>query len=271
MGIVPIAERLNGMEVGMRNSLASKPLRLTILTIINTLIISAFLSSFTPAQAKPKPSAPPATTKPSAPSATTKPSAPPATTKPSAPPAIKCSPTAAIAHEAVTVTPPTKILKKPLRTMTLLTNCGKIVIETYSDKAPITTTAMSALARGGFFTGTLCHRLTTAGIFVLQCGDPTATGSGGPKFSFRDENLPQATVKNYPEGTVAMANSGPNTNGSQFFLVYGDTTLGPNYTIWGRIVLGLDIVKAIAAAGVKGGGSDGKPTIIIAIEKVKLT
>ncbi len=126
---------------------------------------------------------------------------------------------------------------------------------------------MSRLAKGGYFNKTLCHRLTTEGIFVLQCGDPTATGSGGPTFRYRDENLPLASENNYPEGSVAMANSGPNTNGSQFFLVYKDTTLGPNYTLWGKIVSGLEIVKYIAQGGVKDGGVDGAPLRTIGIER----
>ena len=149
-----------------------------------------------------------------------------------------------------------------------MTNCGTIVIRTDGIKAPITITAFTALAKAGFFNATLCHRLTTAGLYVLQCGDPTATGSGGPGFTFPDENLPKAINNNYPTGTVAMANSGPATNGSQFFLVFANTTLGPNYTIWGKITSGLDIIKAIAASGVKGGGTDGTPKQTVAIEKV---
>jgi peptidyl-prolyl cis-trans isomerase B (cyclophilin B) len=108
-------------------------------------------------------------------------------------------------------------------------------------------------------------------LYVLQCGDPTATGSGGPGFAFRDENLPAEGVNNYPAGTVAMANSGPGTNGSQFFLVFADTTLGANYTVWGMITQGLDIVKAIARAGVKGGGADGTPNQPISINRVVVT
>jgi peptidyl-prolyl cis-trans isomerase B (cyclophilin B) len=127
------------------------------------------------------------------------------------------------------------------------------------------------LARGGFFGNSLCHRLTTQGLYVLQCGDPTATGAGGPNFSYRDENLPANTANNYPAGTVAMANSGPSTNGSQFFLVFADTTLGPNYTIWGTITQGLDIVKYIAKLGVKGGGADGRPAQSIAILRATVT
>ena len=180
---------------------------------------------------------------------------------------VKCRATRAIAQSPARVLPPTSILKRFPKTLTLQTNCGDIVIQTFARQAPVTITVMSALANGGFFNRTLCHRLTTEGIFVLQCGDPTATGSGGPEFRYRDENLPAAGNSNYPEGVVAMANSGPNTNGSQFFLVYKDTTLGPNYTIWGRIVSGLEIVKYIAEGGVKDGSTDGTPLRTISIEK----
>jgi peptidyl-prolyl cis-trans isomerase B (cyclophilin B) len=144
------------------------------------------------------------------------------------------------------------------------------VIEAFGVNAPVTVTAMTALAKGGFFDQTLCHRLTTEGIYVLQCGDPTATGRGGPNFFYNDENLPQATDDNYPAGTVAMANSGANTNGSQFFIVYEDTSLSPNYTIWGKVVRGLEIVKAIAKDGVVDGKTDGLPKRKIAIERVKV-
>jgi peptidyl-prolyl cis-trans isomerase B (cyclophilin B) len=108
-------------------------------------------------------------------------------------------------------------------------------------------------------------------LYVLQCGDPTATGSGGPNFTYRDENLPAEGLNNYPAGTVAMANSGPGTNGSQFFLVFADTTLGSNYTIWGTVTQGLDIVKAIAKVGVKGGGADGAPIQPIEIRRVSVS
>jgi peptidyl-prolyl cis-trans isomerase B (cyclophilin B) len=134
--------------------------------------------------------------------------------------------------------------------MVLATNCGEIVIDTFADKAPETVNAMLWLAGEGYFDSTLCHRLVTEGIFVLQCGDPTATGTGGPGFTLPDENLPTAEGVNYPAGTVAMANAGPGTSGSQFFLVYEDTTLPPDYTIWGEVSSGLDIVKRIAEAGV---------------------
>jgi len=182
--------------------------------------------------------------------------------------ALKCAPTKAAGHTPKDVAPAQKLPKKLPRTFTFQTNCGNIVVTTVGAKAPITITQLSTLAKGGYFDNSLCHRLTTQGLYVLQCGDPTATGTGGPNFTYGDENLPTATVNNYPAGTVAMANSGAGTNGSQFFLVFADTTLGANYTIWGTITQGLDIVKAIAKAGVKGGGADGAPNQTVAINRV---
>lgn len=150
--------------------------------------------------------------------------------------------------------------------LVLATNCGDIVIDTVAAEAPETVNAMLWLAGEGYFDSTLCHRLTTEGIKVLQCGDPTATGTGGPGFELPDENLPADEGVNYPAGTVAMANAGPGTSGSQFFIVYEDTTLPPNYTIWGEVSSGLDVVTKVAAAGVSGGGTDGPPAAAIGIE-----
>ena len=186
-------------------------------------------------------------------------------------PAIKCAPTKAVGHTPPSVAPADKVLKRIPRTFTFVTNCGNIVVTTVGSKAPITLTQLSTLARGGYFNNSLCHRLTTQGLYVLQCGDPTATGGGGPNFTYRDENLPAEGLNNYPAGTVAMANSGPGTNGSQFFLVFADTTLGANYTIWGTVTQGLDIVKAIAKAGVRGGGADGAPSQQIEIKRVTVS
>lgn len=140
------------------------------------------------------------------------------------------------------------------------TNCGEIAIETDAN-APKTVGVLTFLAQNGFYDAIKCHRLTTDGIYVLQCGDPAGNGSGGPGFKFEDENLPTADSAGsaiYPRGTVAMANSGPNTNGSQFFLVYQDSPLPPNYSVWGTIKSGLDRIDAIAAAGTTS-GSDGPP------------
>lgn len=150
--------------------------------------------------------------------------------------------------------------------ITLVTNCGDIVISTLPAEAPLTVASEIFLVEQGFYDAVSCHRLTTAGIFVLQCGDPKGDGTGGPGYEVPDENLPVAGPANYPAGSVAMANAGPNTNGSQFFLVYEDTTLPAGYTIWGTITAGLDIVRQVAAGGVVGGGSDGPPLQSITIE-----
>ena len=189
---------------------------------------------------------------------------------------IKCTTNKAVGHTPPSIAPAEKVLKRIPRTFTFVTNCGNIVVTTVGTKAPITITQLVTLARGGYFNDSLCHRLTTQGSFVLQCGDPTATGSGGPDFTYRDENLPDQKGINYPAGTVAMRNSGPGvngegTNGSQFFFVFADTTLLTRYTIWGTVTQGLDIVKAIAKAGVKGGGADGTPNQPISIKRVTLS
>ena len=151
-------------------------------------------------------------------------------------------------------------------TLTLTTNCGDIVIDMLADEAPATVASMAFLADTGFYDATACHRLTTSGIFVLQCGDPAGDGTGGPGYQLPDENLPAEGEANYPAGTVAMANAGPGTAGSQFFLVYEDTTLPSGYTIWGQITQGLDLVRAIAEAGTANGGADGSPAQPVVIE-----
>jgi peptidyl-prolyl cis-trans isomerase B (cyclophilin B) len=140
------------------------------------------------------------------------------------------------------------------------TNQGVITVKMRTDAAPCTTWSFRFLASRGYFNGTHCHRLTEQGIFVLQCGDPTGTGSGGPGYSFNDENLAGAT---YPAGTVAMANAGPNTNGSQFFFVWKDTTLRPNYTPFGTVIGGMNVLQKIAAAGddSQNGPGDGYPNL----------
>ena len=162
-----------------------------------------------------------------------------------------CAKSTAKGHAPAKVKQPTVAAKSLAKTLTLTTNCGPIVISLLGSKAPITVTSIAALANAGYYNKSLCHRLTTEGIFVLQCGDPTASGSGSPTGwkGYIDENLPKVGAKNYPAGTVAMANSGPKTNGSQFFLVYQDTQLGPDYTIWGKITKGLDLVQKIGAVG----------------------
>lgn len=186
-------------------------------------------------------------------------------------PSTSGSPCAAAATPTVktaTWTAPPGIALKPKSTyfIKLDTNCGSIDIEV-DQKAPKTADSMIFLANQGFFTDSDCPRLTTDGLFVLQCGSPTNNTQGGPGYTVPDENLPKAGTGNYPAGTVAMANAGAGTAGSQFFIVYKDTTLPPNYTIWGKVVSGLDVVTKVASAGVQGGGADGKPAQPIVISK----
>lgn len=163
--------------------------------------------------------------------------------------------------------PPSKPDFKAKYQATIKTNRGNIVIDLLNSQAPCTVNSFVFLASKNYFNSTQCHRLTTSGIYVLQCGDPTGTGRGGPGYTFNDENLAGAT---YPQGTVAMANAGPNTNGSQFFLVYKNTQLQPNYTPFGRIVGGLSVIQKVAAAGTDNGSSDGHPKEKVVIESVTI-
>ena len=161
-----------------------------------------------------------------------------------------CAKPTSKAHVPATLKQPTSVDKKLAKTMTITTNCGVITIA-LDPAAPQTVTNLATLARSKYFDGTFCHRLTTEGIYVLQCGDPSAQGNGSPGSwkGYKDENLPTKKILTYPAGTVAMANSGPNTNGSQFFLVYKDTTLPPSYTIWGKIKTGLPLLLRIEKVG----------------------
>ncbi|HNM12062.1 MAG TPA: peptidylprolyl isomerase [Mycobacterium sp.] len=163
----------------------------------------------------------------------------------------------------------------------MATNQGNIGLQLDNAKAPCTVNSFASLAQKGFFNDTPCHRLTTSpSLAVLQCGDPTGQGTGGPGYQFANEyptdqypagdpGLQQPVT--YPRGTLAMANAGPDTNGSQFFLVYKDSQLPPNYTVFGTIdKTGLATLDKIAAAGVAGGGADGKPATDVKIKSVLL-
>jgi peptidyl-prolyl cis-trans isomerase B (cyclophilin B) len=171
-----------------------------------------------------------------------------------------CKKSTAKPRVPATLKQPKAPAKKIPATLTLNTNCGPIRATLLTKRAPQTTTNISFLANSKYYNGTICHRLTTDGLYVLQCGDPTAQGAGSPGgwTGYKEENLPKVGAKNYPAGTLAMANSGPGTNGSQFFLVYADTQLGPNYTIFGRITSGLDLLKKIAEVGAYKVESDGQ-------------
>jgi cyclophilin family peptidyl-prolyl cis-trans isomerase len=143
--------------------------------------------------------------------------------------------------------PPMKIDPKATYTATMVTSCGTIVIELDAKNAPQTVNSFVFLANEGYFDGQYFHRLDTS-IDVAQGGDPTGTGSGGPGYAIPDE---LKGGESYTPGTLAMANAGPNTGGSQFFLITGPagTNLdgNPNYTIFGHVVEGLGVAKRIQA------------------------
>ncbi|HWG23171.1 peptidylprolyl isomerase [Actinospica sp.] len=162
-------------------------------------------------------------------------------------------------------------------TVTLTTNHGDIVFTADGKNAPYTVESFVYLAEKGYYTNTKCHRLVWAsGLFMLQCGDPTGSGGGTPGYAFQDENLASlgtGSSATYKAGTVAMANAGPGTNGSQFFLVGKDSTLAPSYTPWGTITKGLDILQTIGNAGAQAADSTGNtaPKDATTIEKVTVS
>ena len=152
-------------------------------------------------------------------------------------------------------------------TATLETNKGTIEIEFLPEEAPQTVNNFVCLARDGFYDGTPFHRVVKG--FMIQGGDPTGTGTGGPGYRFADETV----QRSYSKGIVAMANAGPNTNGSQFFIMLEDTPLPPNYTIFGQVVAGQDIVDAIGSTPTRRGasGENSTPTEPLRIESVTVS
>ncbi|MFJ8661531.1 peptidylprolyl isomerase [Streptomyces sp. NPDC093795] len=177
--------------------------------------------------------------------------------------------------ESANAEPKMAVDPKATYTMALKTNEGDVTITMDAAKTPRTVNSFKSLADKKYFDGTKCHRLTTDGIFVLQCGDPKGDGTGGPGYNIPDENLGALGKAGadgrvtFPAGTVAMANTGkPGTGGSQYFLVYKDTKLPPTYTPFGKIdAAGLKVVEKVAAAGVTGGATDGAPKKAVTIEK----
>jgi peptidyl-prolyl cis-trans isomerase B (cyclophilin B) len=172
------------------------------------------------------------------------------------------------------VVPDASLSENRTWTGTITTSQGDLGIELEGDVAPQAVANFVTLAQQGYFDGTSCHRLVTSGIYVLQCGDPTATGTGSPGYAWGPvENAPADDV--YPAGTIAMARQGNDgeSMGSQFFIVYEDSTIPSDtaggYTVFGRITSGLDVVQAVADAGVSGGASDGTPATPVTIEGVE--
>ena len=155
------------------------------------------------------------------------------------------------------------------RTASLTVGGEPVSVELLPDAAPCTVNSFAHLATNGYFDATTCHRLTTSDTLkVLQCGDPTGSGSGGPGYQFGVENTEGAT---YPAGTLAMARGDdPGSNGSQFFIVYGDSQLPPTpgYTVFGRVTDGLDVITKIADLGTVDGSTDGEPKAPVTLDEV---
>ena len=189
-------------------------------------------------------------------------------------------------------------VKKHTYGFLMRTNCGDIEVTLDSDFAPQISKNLIFLAntgapvlkdptnksggtidQNGYFDDSSCWRLTTYTLFILQCGDPVGDGTGNPGYFLKDENLPRSFAKAkdkpgrviYPRGTVAMANSGPNTNGSQFFIVYQDTALPPQYAVIGVVSKGLEIVDKVVKEGINANdatGVDGSPKQALIARKI---
>jgi peptidyl-prolyl cis-trans isomerase B (cyclophilin B) len=179
-----------------------------------------------------------------------------------------------------TGTPPAKNLPNSgTRDMTMATSQGTITIKLDVANAPCSAASFAFLAGQKFFDNTSCQRLVTAGIYVLQCGDPSGNGDGGPSYTYGHENLPSGTA-GYTTGVVAMANANdPDGNGSQFFIVFKDTptdpstgqsVLAPNYTVIGTVSVGMDVVQKVAASGTDNSNAagDGHPKLPLKITSV---
>jgi peptidyl-prolyl cis-trans isomerase B (cyclophilin B) len=211
---------------------------LTAVAVVAGLSVGGvFLAGQSTGSATPKPSA--------TPSASTTPSPTPTTvTEPATHCTYTSNPPAARKVNFPSATPDYKASYQA----TINTNRGPIVIDLLNSKATCTVNSFVSLADQAFYNNTPCPRLSTSGgLYMLQCGDPTGKGTGGPGYEFASENLTGAT---YPAGTLAMANTGePDSNGSQFFLVYKNTSLPPDYTPFGKIVSGLNILQNVGNHG----------------------
>ncbi len=165
------------------------------------------------------------------------------------------------------VGPPTmEIDPKKSYTATLETTEGNIVIALAVKETPVTVNNFVVLSRKGFYANTIFHRVIQG--FMIQGGDPTGTGSGGPGYQFDDEPF----TGEYTRGTVAMANRGPDTNGSQFFIMHGDMELDPAYVIFGNVIEGMNVVDTIATAEtISNGGENSKPVTPVVVKSVSIT
>lgn len=197
--------------------------------------------------------------------------------KPSASAAATPTPT----PTATRTLPPESLSGDRTWTGTMAVNTTDLSISLDGRRAPQAVANFVSLARSGFYTGLSCHRLTTSGLFVLQCGDPDGDGSGGPGYTFGPlENVPRSTVTKagtkygvYPAGTIAMARgAAEDSQGSQFFLVYKDSELpAPGYTVLGTVTKGLPALRsAITSRGTADGSADGAPKVTTRLGAISL-
>ena len=147
-------------------------------------------------------------------------------------------------------------------TATIETNLGTLTAEFFPADAPVTVNNFVFLAREGYYDGVIFHRVIKG--FMIQGGDPTGTGRGGPGYKFADEPV----RRKYLRGTLAMANSGPNTNGSQFFVMHSDYALPPSYTIFGKLTAGEDVLDAVATTPT---GAQDRPSTPVTIRTITIT
>jgi peptidyl-prolyl cis-trans isomerase B (cyclophilin B) len=181
--------------------------------------------------------------------------------------------------------PPASVPTTGDSTMTITTNQGNITAKLDVAGAPCASASLAYLASKGFYNNTSCHRLVNTGFYVLQCGDPSGTGTGGPTYTYNEENLPTGKRPTYVTGDIAIANTGQDgTNGSQFFIVYQNTPDGQDdgsgqpasalqaqYTLVGHVTVGIDVVQKVAAGGVEGTSGDGKPKLPVNISNLSVT
>jgi peptidyl-prolyl cis-trans isomerase B (cyclophilin B) len=204
----------------------------------------------------------------STPAASATPSTGPSSTASSSAAPVKAYPCtwkkSGTAAKKVSVPSTTKPPRKGTARVAVQTSQGAMTFTLNRAAAPCAVASFVSLAQQHYFDNTSCHRLTSGGLSVLQCGDPTGTGGGGPGYEFGDELTGK---EKYTRGVLAMANAGANTNGSQFFIVYKDSQLGPNYTIFGTVSRGLNVVDKVAAKG-STPANDGKPNLPIKLQKL---
>ena len=225
----------------------------SVLGLVLTLVVGGCGAAATPTTT---PTAVPAKPTAAAPTAPIRPAGTPAGAAAGTPAAS----TAKTAAKQYAAPPPMTIDPAKKYTAVITTTKGPITIELLANEAPMTVNNFVFLANEGFYNGTIFHRVIRG--FMIQGGAPSGTGSGTPGYRFKDEPV----TRDYKRGIVAMANAGPNTNGSQFFIMHADRPLPKQYTIFGQVTSGMETVDAIASAPTAPGGEASKP-----VEPVQIT